>query len=98
MRLSICFGLVSGESFFSIYFFCGVCYNGSGILLGLWGGRMKLGIGIDTGGTYTDAVVYDFENKTILSSAKALTTKNDLTVGILNAIDGLSIDLLQLCL
>ena len=56
---------------------------------------MKLGIGIDTGGTYTDAVVYDFENKTILSSAKALTTKNDLTVGILNAIDGLPIDLLK---
>lgn len=60
-----------------------------------WSGCMKLGIGIDTGGTYTDAVVYDFENKTILSSAKALTTKNDLTVGILNAIDGLPLDLLQ---
>lgn len=50
---------------------------------------MKLGIGIDTGGTYTDAVVYDFESKRILGSAKALTTKNDLTVGILGAIDGL---------
>lgn len=48
---------------------------------------MKIGIGIDTGGTYTDAVAYDFDGKTILGSAKALTTKNDLTVGILNALD-----------
>ncbi len=56
---------------------------------------MKLGIGIDTGGTYTDAVVYDFEKGEILGAAKALTTKNDLTVGILNAIDGLSLELLQ---
>ena len=50
---------------------------------------MKLGIGIDTGGTYTDAVLYNFENKTILGSAKSLTTKNDLSHGILGAIDGL---------
>ena len=26
---------------------------------------MKLGIGIDTGGTYTDAVIYDFEEEKI---------------------------------
>ena len=30
---------------------------------------MKFGIGIDTGGTYTDAVIYVFEDKTILGSA-----------------------------
>jgi len=54
---------------------------------------MKLGIGIDTGGTYTDAVVYNFEDKTILGSAKSLTTRNDLTIGILGAIDGLPQDL-----
>ena len=54
---------------------------------------MKLGIGIDTGGTYTDAVIYDFESGAILGAAKSLTTKNDLTVGILGAIDGLSVDL-----
>ena len=36
---------------------------------------MKLGIGIDTGGTYTDAVIYDFENQKILGTAKSLTTK-----------------------
>ena len=50
---------------------------------------MKLGIGIDTGGTYTDAVLYDFESRIIFGSAKALTTKNDLSIGILGAIDGL---------
>ena len=47
---------------------------------------MKIGIGIDTGGTYTDAVIYQFDTKQVLSSAKALTTKEDLSVGILNAL------------
>ncbi len=56
---------------------------------------MKLGIGIDTGGTYTDAVLYDFESRAILGSAKSLTTKDDLTVGILGAIDGLPAELLH---
>ncbi len=56
---------------------------------------MKIGVGIDTGGTYTDAVVYDFEMKKILGSAKALTTKEDLSVGILNAIDKLPLDKLH---
>jgi len=55
--------------------------------------NMKLGIGIDTGGTYTDAVIYDFTNKTIMGSAKALTTKNDLSIGILGAIDGLPVEM-----
>ena len=34
-----------------------------------------IGIGIDTGGTYTDAVIYDLDKKMILGSAKSLTTK-----------------------
>ena len=55
---------------------------------------MKTGIGIDTGGTYTDAVIFDFDNKTILGTAKALTTKEDLSVGILEALDALPQDLL----
>lgn len=50
---------------------------------------MKLAIGIDTGGTYTDAVLYDFETKKILGAAKALTTKDDLCAGIENALDAL---------
>ena len=50
---------------------------------------MKIGIGIDTGGTYTDAAIYDFDSGEILGTAKSLTTKQDLSIGILGAIDGL---------
>jgi N-methylhydantoinase A/oxoprolinase/acetone carboxylase beta subunit len=39
-------------------------------------------IGIDTGGTYTDAVVIEASRHRILSSAKALTTKGDLAIGV----------------
>jgi N-methylhydantoinase A/oxoprolinase/acetone carboxylase beta subunit len=56
---------------------------------------MKIGIGIDTGGTYTDAVVYDFENKEILGTSKALTTRHDLSIGILEAIDALPAEPVQ---
>ncbi|MCL2528962.1 MAG: hydantoinase/oxoprolinase family protein [Coriobacteriia bacterium] len=56
---------------------------------------MKIGIGIDTGGTYTDAVIYDFESKEILGSSKALTTRENLTVGILAALDALDHDLVK---
>ena len=42
----------------------------------------KIGIGIDTGGTYTDAVIFDLEKKKVLASAKSLTTKQDLSIGI----------------
>ena len=48
---------------------------------------MKIGIGIDTGGTYTDAVVYDYEKRQLLASASALTTKEDLSLGIGKALD-----------
>jgi N-methylhydantoinase A/oxoprolinase/acetone carboxylase beta subunit len=38
-------------------------------------------VGIDTGGTYTDAVLWD-EAAGVVAKAKALTTKHDLAVGI----------------
>jgi N-methylhydantoinase A/oxoprolinase/acetone carboxylase beta subunit len=41
-----------------------------------------LTIGIDTGGTYTDAVVLDRAARRIVASAKAITTKGDLAIGI----------------
>jgi len=56
---------------------------------------MKIGIGIDTGGTYTDTVAFDFENKKILGTSKALTTKEDLSIGILEALDKLPSDLVK---
>lgn len=47
---------------------------------------MKYGMGIDTGGTYTDAVLANLETGSVLESVKALTTPNDLSIGILQAI------------
>lgn len=56
---------------------------------------MKIGIGIDTGGTCTDAVVYDFVEKKVLASAKSLTTKQDLAMGIENSLNKLPKELLK---
>ena len=47
---------------------------------------MTIVLGIDTGGTYTDAVLVNYENGKILSSAKSLTTHQDLSAGIHSAI------------
>ena len=44
-------------------------------------------LGVDTGGTYTDAVIIDGAAKTVLGSAKSLTTRSDLAVGIGGAVD-----------
>ena len=44
-------------------------------------------LGVDTGGTYTDAVILDEAANRILGKAKALTTRNDLSVGIGGAVD-----------
>ena len=49
---------------------------------------MAYQLGIDTGGTYTDAVIVD-QNRTVLARHKSLTTRFDLTVGIGNAISNL---------
>ena len=53
-------------------------------------GRLRsIGLGIDAGGTYTDAVIYDFRNKRVLAKAKSLTTKWKYSVGIMNAVRSL---------
>lgn len=46
-------------------------------------------LGIDTGGTYTDGVLFDPNKRKIIKTTKTLTTKKDLKVGILNALDDL---------
>lgn len=47
-------------------------------------GESSLLLGIDTGGTYTDAVLFD-EDIGIVAKAKSLTTRHDLAVGIAGA-------------
>ncbi|MBN1874671.1 MAG: hydantoinase/oxoprolinase family protein [Anaerolineae bacterium] len=53
---------------------------------------MKITLGIDTGGTYTDAVLVaqemgaPFSNNAVLASAKALTTYHNLALGIEEAV------------
>ena len=44
-------------------------------------------IGIDTGGTYTDAVIVDTSQTHIIATAKALTTKGDLSIGVTRALE-----------
>ncbi|MDP5083834.1 MAG: hydantoinase/oxoprolinase family protein [Yoonia sp.] len=44
-------------------------------------------LGVDTGGTYTDAVVLDEVTDSVVAAAKALTSRPDLAVGVGAAID-----------
>lgn len=50
-------------------------------------------LGVDTGGTYTDAVVMDEATDVIVASAKALTTRPDLSFGVGAAIDAVLTDI-----
>lgn len=53
-----------------------------------------IGLGIDTGGTCTDAVLFDMESRQIMSWGKTQTTKQNLEQGIDLAIGQLDQDLL----
>lgn len=48
---------------------------------------MPVLLGVDTGGTYTDAAVLDEGATVVLGKAKALTTRHDLSLGIGRAVD-----------
>jgi N-methylhydantoinase A/oxoprolinase/acetone carboxylase beta subunit len=48
---------------------------------------MSIALGIDTGGTYTDAALVEYGTNRVLASAKALTTKHDLAIGIRQAVE-----------
>jgi len=56
---------------------------------------LKIGLGIDAGGTYTDTVLYDFEKGKTICKSKALTTKWDFTVGIHQALANLDLQTLK---
>jgi len=48
---------------------------------------MTLVIGLDTGGTFTDAALLDTDTGTVLGTGKSLTTRQDLSIGVGGAID-----------
>ncbi len=50
--------------------------------------KRTLGLGIDTGGTFTDAVIIDMKTMEVLKKAKSPTTYQDLSIGLLGAVDG----------
>jgi N-methylhydantoinase A/oxoprolinase/acetone carboxylase beta subunit len=52
----------------------------------------NLVLGIDTGGTYTDGVLLEYETQRVLAAHKSLTTKRDFAIGIENVIEGIHID------
>ncbi len=60
-----------------------------------------ISLGIDTGGTYTDAVIFS-DTRGVIAKAKALTTRHDLSEGIAGAADAAlaaaQIDSREICL
>jgi N-methylhydantoinase A/oxoprolinase/acetone carboxylase beta subunit len=48
---------------------------------------MNLGLGIDTGGTFTDAAIIDLDTTKVVAKAKSPTTYEDLSVGIIRVLD-----------
>ena len=60
---------------------------------------MKWKLGIDTGGSYTDAVLVDCDTGEVIRKAKSATTKENLAVGIENALEQLDIGQIEnICL
>jgi N-methylhydantoinase A/oxoprolinase/acetone carboxylase beta subunit len=52
----------------------------------------SLVLGIDTGGTYTDGVLLEYETRRVLAAQKSLTTKRDFSIGIEQVIEGIDIE------
>jgi len=53
------------------------------------GGERILALGIDAGGSYTDAVVTDVRTKEIIAKMKSKTTHDDMIIGMKDAMNGL---------
>jgi N-methylhydantoinase A/oxoprolinase/acetone carboxylase beta subunit len=59
------------------------------------GGGKRVGLGLDAGGSYTDAALVDLASGAVLAWAKASTDPGDPGRGIARALAGLSADLLH---
>ncbi len=58
-------------------------------------GSIRIGLGVDAGGTYTDAVIFDLEKNVVLCKAKSLTTRWDFALGVNRALEQLDQELLR---
>lgn len=52
----------------------------------------SLVLGIDTGGTYTDGVLLDYDTHQVIATHKSLTTKRDFAIGIEQVIEKIKIE------
>ena len=46
----------------------------------------RYGLGVDTGGTFTDAVIVDLSNYSVIAKAKSPTTHRDLSIGLFESV------------
>jgi len=58
-------------------------------------GDIDVVVGIDAGGTFTDAVVVSLLKRKVLAAGKSPTTHHDLSIGVRNALEKLPEDLLR---
>ena len=49
--------------------------------------QARYGLGVDTGGTFTDAVIVDLDDYSIIAKKKSPTTHDDLSVGLYSSVD-----------
>ena len=47
----------------------------------------RYGLGIDTGGTFTDAVIIDLDDNSVVAKRKSRTTHDDLSIGLYKSVD-----------
>ena len=47
----------------------------------------RYGIGVDTGGTFTDAVIIDLDDYSVVAKRKSPTTHDDLSIGLRNSVN-----------
>ena len=47
----------------------------------------RYGLGIDTGGTFTDAVIIDLDDNSVVAKRKSRTTHDDLSIGLYRSVD-----------